>query len=283
MRSILECARTALGADRCLVFAALAAVLARTPAVAQDDLRCAASPRSAAGRRLRRRREAAVARSPPPATPRVGRRSRRWPRATSTPRKADGAVVIGTGRPGRTLRLRSADRRQRSAKPRSRALEKIQVNNALRRAVRAAIGTLTLMQPRPGRRLAAAETMARAPDPEALEALDAALAAETDAGVRAAHGAGARRGAARLRPAAMPRRSRRSARSPARRPRRAGAADAAARLGEPRRSAAAAEAGIAEIEQRAGAVGGRRRTSGSACRSARCCCSPRSASPSPSA
>ncbi|MEI4471015.1 urea ABC transporter permease subunit UrtB [Frigidibacter sp. MR17.24] len=64
--------------------------------------------------------------------------------------------------------------------------ERIRVNNALRRTIRAALGVLTLGSPDPAKRLAAAEAAYRAPDPESLETLDAAIAAETDGGVRRA-------------------------------------------------------------------------------------------------
>jgi urea transport system permease protein len=66
----------------------------------------------------------------------------------------------------------------------SRDLTKIKVNNSLRRAIREAIGALTLGSPDPAVRLAAAETMFRSPDPSLIEALDAALAEETVASVK---------------------------------------------------------------------------------------------------
>jgi urea transport system permease protein len=67
-----------------------------------------------------------------------------------------------------------------------RDTEKVRVNNALRRTIRSALGALTLGAPDPAVRAAAAEKVFAARDPEQLPALDAALAAETDAGVRAA-------------------------------------------------------------------------------------------------
>ncbi|MCD2181382.1 urea ABC transporter permease subunit UrtB [Rhizobium sp. GN54] len=64
------------------------------------------------------------------------------------------------------------------------ALTKIRVNNSLRRAVRSALGGLTLMSPDAGVRLQAAQTMLRTPSADALEQVEAALAAETDARVK---------------------------------------------------------------------------------------------------
>jgi urea transport system permease protein len=71
-----------------------------------------------------------------------------------------------------------------------RGSSKIQVNNALRRTIDAAIGILTLQNPDPAIRLSAAQAAYAAPDPEQSEALAAALAAETDSRVaRALSGA----------------------------------------------------------------------------------------------
>lgn len=67
---------------------------------------------------------------------------------------------------------------------RTRDLEKIRVNNGLRRAIRAALGAMTLMNPDPARRLRAAEAVFRSRDAAALDALAAALEAETDPDVR---------------------------------------------------------------------------------------------------
>ena len=78
----------------------------------------------------------------------------------------------------------------------ARSTEAIKVNNALRRAVRSAISTLTLMAHDPGRRLAAAGEAFRTPDPEQLEAIEAALAAEAGRGRQAGAGGGAGGGAA---------------------------------------------------------------------------------------
>ncbi len=66
------------------------------------------------------------------------------------------------------------------------ASEKIKVNNSLRRAVASALGALTLMSPDRARRLDAAAQILKTGNAERLDALDAAIAAETDEGVRAA-------------------------------------------------------------------------------------------------
>jgi urea transport system permease protein len=64
-------------------------------------------------------------------------------------------------------------------------MTKIKVNNGLRAIIRDALGTLTLGSPDASVRLAAAENMFRNPDPAGIAALDAAIAKETDAKVKA--------------------------------------------------------------------------------------------------
>jgi len=63
-------------------------------------------------------------------------------------------------------------------------IERVKVNNRLRRAIEAALGTLTLMGPDPAVRRAAAEAVFKSRDPAAVAALDQALAAEIDDGVK---------------------------------------------------------------------------------------------------
>ncbi len=67
-----------------------------------------------------------------------------------------------------------------------RGSSKIRVNNALRRALDAAIGRLTLGHPDPDRRLAAAEAAFEAADPAQADALEEALLREEDRTVKAA-------------------------------------------------------------------------------------------------
>jgi len=65
-------------------------------------------------------------------------------------------------------------------------IAKVKVNNALRRTIRDAMGGLTLGSDDPAMRLSAANTMLKRPDKATLPALDAAIAGETDAKVKAA-------------------------------------------------------------------------------------------------
>ena len=66
------------------------------------------------------------------------------------------------------------------------AFKKVRVNNALRRAIEGAMGSLTLANPDPEKRIAAAEDVFRTRDAKALPALQAQLAKESDARVAAA-------------------------------------------------------------------------------------------------
>ncbi|MEP0321004.1 urea ABC transporter permease subunit UrtB [Bauldia litoralis] len=60
----------------------------------------------------------------------------------------------------------------------SGAIDKIKVNNRLRRAIRTALGALTLMSPDAGTRRAAAEAIFQSGDPDAIELIDAAIEQE---------------------------------------------------------------------------------------------------------
>src|SRR5690606_32143630 len=64
-------------------------------------------------------------------------------------------------------------------------MTKIKVNNNLRRAIRSALGGLTLLSPDRAVRLRAADSVLRSPSPENLELVETALASETDAAVKA--------------------------------------------------------------------------------------------------
>ena len=66
------------------------------------------------------------------------------------------------------------------------ALKPVRVNNRIRRAIEAAMGNLTLMNPDPGRRLEAAQAVFRSRDAAALPALDQAIAAEQEPAVKRA-------------------------------------------------------------------------------------------------
>ena len=100
--------------------------------------------------------------------------------------KADGAIAVGAKGQGRSLVLTDPLTGESLGEATSRELEKIRVNNRVRRAVRAAVGALTLGSPDPAVRRAAAETIFGAPDAESLAAVEAALEAERDDRVRAA-------------------------------------------------------------------------------------------------
>ena len=69
---------------------------------------------------------------------------------------------------------------------RPEGLKGVRVNNRVRNAVKAALGTLRLRAKEPERRIAAAEAVMRARDVAALPALDKLLETESDAAVRAA-------------------------------------------------------------------------------------------------
>lgn len=63
-------------------------------------------------------------------------------------------------------------------------LEKVKVNNSLRRVLRTAIGQMTLLSDDSNTRLSAAQSVLRDADPAQLELLDSALAAETDGAIK---------------------------------------------------------------------------------------------------
>ena len=63
-------------------------------------------------------------------------------------------------------------------------LKKVRVNNLVRGTIEAALGSLTLLAPDPEKRRTAAEAVFKSRDATALPALEAALAKETDAGVK---------------------------------------------------------------------------------------------------
>lgn len=99
-------------------------------------------------------------------------------------RKVDGTVFI-VKPAGSNFKLTDALTGDAAGEEAKAALEKVKVNNGLRRVIRAALGGLTLMSPDAGIRLQAANTILRTPSADALEGLDAALADETDGAVKA--------------------------------------------------------------------------------------------------
>ncbi|WP_207460845.1 urea ABC transporter permease subunit UrtB [Azospirillum sp. SYSU D00513] len=64
------------------------------------------------------------------------------------------------------------------------AVDKIRINNSLRRAISAALGSLTLMSPDAGARRAAADSVFKTRNPDGLAALETALGRENDPAVR---------------------------------------------------------------------------------------------------
>jgi len=98
-------------------------------------------------------------------------------------RKADGKVVIAV-RDGNALKAVDPVTGEQLGAIEAVALDKIRVNNNLRRALRAAVGSLTLLSKDPAVRRRAAESVFKSRDPSALETLEQAIAAETDSGIR---------------------------------------------------------------------------------------------------
>jgi urea transport system permease protein len=96
-----------------------------------------------------------------------------------------GAVVTLSGR-GDPLDATDALTGEGVGEVAKASVERIRVNNSLRRAVRAAIGQLTVMSPNRNTRLSAAGAMFQAADPENIALLDEAIAQEDDDGVRRA-------------------------------------------------------------------------------------------------
>lgn len=100
-------------------------------------------------------------------------------------RKSNGAVFIAE-RDGKVYKLSDPLSGEAAGDAGRRAVKKIKVNNALRRAVRDALGALTLRHQDPAVRAAAAEVMFNNGDPASIEMLTAAIAAEEVAEIREA-------------------------------------------------------------------------------------------------
>ncbi len=98
-------------------------------------------------------------------------------------RKADGVVVIAR-KAGAGYALTDPLTGAALGEVGSEAVERIRVNNALRRAVSAAIGALTLMSPDASVRRSAADAVFKSRDASALDALNTAIAKEKDTGIR---------------------------------------------------------------------------------------------------
>src|SRR5215208_3496734 len=100
-------------------------------------------------------------------------------------RKADNVVVIGKP-DGNQLALTEAISGKPAGTGSEAELDRVRVNNRLRGVIEAVVGSLTLMSPDPRVRRGAAESLFKRPDPAALTALDAAIAAEKDARIKTA-------------------------------------------------------------------------------------------------
>ena len=99
-------------------------------------------------------------------------------------RKSDNQIFIVSETGGKVLLLDPLSGEQTGEAESSRELKKIKINNRLRRQIRDAIGALTLGSPDPALRAQAAKLLVENPNPEALEAIESALASETDATVK---------------------------------------------------------------------------------------------------
>ncbi|RWP21397.1 urea ABC transporter permease subunit UrtB [Mesorhizobium sp.] len=99
-------------------------------------------------------------------------------------RKADSLVFIGKAAGG-SVELLDPLSGEKSGDAAKSEITKIKVNNTLRRAIRDALGTLTLGAKNPAARIAAADTMFKTPDATHIEPLDAAIASESVASVKA--------------------------------------------------------------------------------------------------
>ncbi len=99
-------------------------------------------------------------------------------------RKLDPKVFVGEAA-GREVKLTDPVTGEDAGIVKKAAVEKIRVNNRIRRAISSAMGQLTLRSPDPAVRRAAAEAVLKSRDAGAVPVLDAAIAEETDDGVRA--------------------------------------------------------------------------------------------------
>ena len=100
-------------------------------------------------------------------------------------RKPEGDVVVAR-RQGSEMALFDAVTGASAGTAAPAAVDKIRINNALRRSIRAAIGGLTLMSPDPRIRLDAARAVFKSRDAAALETLDTAIGREADPAVKQA-------------------------------------------------------------------------------------------------
>jgi urea transport system permease protein len=99
-------------------------------------------------------------------------------------RKSDNAIFITRDRGAGVVLIDPVTGKETGEAPKT-DVQKIKVNNGLRRIIRDSLGNLTLQSPDTATRLQAAETIFKNSDASQLAALDAAIASEADAGVKA--------------------------------------------------------------------------------------------------
>ncbi|MBS0220669.1 MAG: urea ABC transporter permease subunit UrtB [Proteobacteria bacterium] len=100
-------------------------------------------------------------------------------------RPADKAVVIGKAQ-GNQLDLTDALTGKPAGTASEDALQRVRINNRLRGVIDDAVGSLTLLSPDPRMRRSAADSLFKQRSPSALPAVEHALAAEKDAGIKRA-------------------------------------------------------------------------------------------------
>ncbi|MBV8392529.1 MAG: urea ABC transporter permease subunit UrtB [Alphaproteobacteria bacterium] len=98
-------------------------------------------------------------------------------------RSADKAVLIGKGE-GKAVELTDAITGKPAGIAAEDDLERVKINNRLRGTIEAAMSSLTLMSPDPNVRRSAANSLFTRRDASALDALDKALAAEKESGIK---------------------------------------------------------------------------------------------------
>lgn len=98
-------------------------------------------------------------------------------------RKSDSAVFI-TKAAGANVALIDPVTGAAAGEVPKAQLNKLKINNTLRRVIRSALGGLTLLSPDKSVRMAAADAVLKSPSAENLELVEAALAKETDAAVK---------------------------------------------------------------------------------------------------
>jgi urea transport system permease protein len=99
-------------------------------------------------------------------------------------RKADGAVFFAD-KAGKDFRLTDPVTGADAGLAPKATVEKIKVNNRIRRAIASAVGALTLMNPDPAVRRTAAEAVMKSADASVISVLDRAIAQETVGDIRA--------------------------------------------------------------------------------------------------